>query len=101
MPPAQNHGYDPLSYPEVYWPATSQYPQYYRSGIRRDNSFVSTVASEDSTATSTLSSSKYFFLLRDFEESDAHQPRTVPLDYWGDSASGLSTNMLYAVSARD
>ena len=62
--PTQTNGYDQLPYPDHYWPVTDGYAESCRSGIvSRDNSFVTTGASEASMADPTPSSSKHFFLL--------------------------------------
>ena len=74
-----------------YQPAQSHYPVY----LTRDHSFASTAASETSTAAHTHSSGGY-----SLEEFGTHRPQAVPLNYWGDHRSGVSTSTPYVVSVR-
>ena len=97
----QTPGYNHLSYPEHYWPMTSQYTQSYHSGIvSRDSSFAGMAASEASVAIPAPSSSKCPFLMQDSEELGVHQPQKVPLDCWRADESGSSVNTFYTVSAQ-
>ena len=92
---AQTHGYG-----QPYWPITGQYPHSHYSGIvSRGDSFASlTVASEASIVDPIPRGGKY--LLRNFEGSGAHRPRTLPPGYWGANQSEPSTGASYTVGFR-
>jgi len=89
-------GTDGYSWPSYDWSADHQQAQFhYPDYLSRDDSFVSTAASEMSTTTHTLGSGEY-----SLEELGGNPSQTVPLEYWGASQSRASVSTSYLVGVQ-